>query len=410
MIVYKNAKIITMGKAGVIEKGAIVVDGDKIIKVCDDSVFRGDTYKGADLETRDLSGMTVLPGLINCHHHTAMWRVKGGVDEFLYDLVTEALMAQRAVNAALSKGVLAYRDLGHFGDGHMSVKKAIEKGFLYGPKIRATVGIIGWSGGMSPNFCLQMKTIDEMRAEIRRQAAEKTDFIKLMGNHETLYHYNYEQHTCPWFSQEAFYAATEEAHGIGLKVAAHANGTEVINRCINADVDVIEHGCAMNAEQAKKIAAKGMTYVPTLSGSQGNADPYWERGEIRVRRYKKKWELMKSAARTAVENGVNVVAGTDTLGTVAEEIQLLHEFGGMSPMEALKAATIKAAVLMEMEDRIGSVEEGKCADFIMVDGDPLKDLSILENSVKYISLDGKFWETKQFADVIRPNPLWSPGF
>ncbi|MGE4484773.1 MAG: amidohydrolase family protein [Oscillospiraceae bacterium] len=410
MIIYKNAKIVTMGKAGIIENGVIAVDSDRISKVCEAAEFREGDFAGIEHETKDLKGMTVLPGLVNSHHHSAMWKVKGGVDEYLYDLTTEALMAQRAINAALSKGVLALRDLGHYGDGHMAVKKAIQNGFIYGPKMWAAVGIIGFNGGMSPNFCLQMKTIEEMRAEIRRQAAEKTDFIKLMGNHETLYHYDFKQYTCPWFSKEALSAATEEAHGIGLKVAVHANGTEMIDRCISTDVDVIEHGCCMSSEQAGKLAAKGMTYVPTLSGSQGNADPYWERGEIRVRRYRKKWELMKVAAKNAVENGVNVVAGTDTLGSVAEEIQLLHSVAGMTPMEALEAATIKGAALMEMDDKIGSVEEGKCADFIMVDGDPLKDLSILENSVKYISLDGKFWETRQFADMIRPNPMWAPGF
>lgn len=222
-------------------------------------------------------------------------------------------------------------------------------------------------------------------------------------------HIEYEEMTCPWFSQEFMNAAVKFSHEVGLKVAVHANGRTAVNWCIYAGVDVIEHGRQIDNEMAKKMVQKGITYVPTLSGQKSNATPGWGREDIQPR-FAASWPLLEFSVKNTVKNNVNIVAGTDCLGSVCEEIVLLHEIGGMSPIDSLKAATIKAAKLMDMDKQIGTIEEGKLADFIIVDGDPFKNLSILEDNVKHISFDGKWYNTDWFAAIVPDCSYWVPGF
>jgi len=406
MIIYKNAKVLTMGGAGIIEDGVVIVDGNKIVKVCVAADFHQESYKG---KVVDLNSMVMMPGLINGHHHCAMWRNYGKITEFKHDAATQAFMAARLSLVALKKGILAVRDLGHKGDGHMQLKECRDRGVILAPRIRGAIEIVALPNSTAPLFATNITTVDELRVEILRQADLKTDFIKIMGNNERMTHINYEDMTCPWFSQELMTAATELSHEIGLKVAVHANGRTVVNWCINAGVDVIEHGRCIDDEMAKKMVEKGITYVPTLSGQKSNATPGWGREDIQPR-FAASWKLLVFSIENAVKNGVNIVVGTDVLGSVCEEIVLLNEVGGLSPMDALKAATIKAAELMDMGDQIGTIEEGKLADFIVVDGDPLKDLSILEDHVRYISLDGKWYRTDWFASMIPECSYWAPGF
>lgn len=119
MLIYKNAKILTMGDAGIIEDGIVLVDENKIIKVCAAADVQQASYDGKII---DLNSMVLMPGLINAHHHCAMWKNYGKVTDFTHDSFTQAYMAARSSLVALKKGVLAVRDLGHKGDGHMQLK------------------------------------------------------------------------------------------------------------------------------------------------------------------------------------------------------------------------------------------------------------------------------------------------
>ena len=406
MLIYKNAKILTMGTAGIIDNGVVVVDGNKIVKVCEASEFHESSYDG---KVVDLCSMVLMPGLINGHHHSAMWKSYGKVGDFKHDAATQAFMCARLSLVALKKGVLATRDLAHKGDGHMQLKECRDKGVILAPRIRGAMEIIALPNGTAPNFSAEISSVDELRVEILRQASLRTDFIKIVANNERMTHIDYEDLTCPWFSQELMTAAVNISHEVGLKVAVHANGRTAVNWCIDAGVDVIEHGRCIDDEMAKKMVEKGITYVPTLSGQKANATPGWGREDIQPR-YEASWKLLVSSMESTVKNGVKIVAGTDCLGSVCEEIVLLNEVGGLSPMDAISCATIKAAELMEMDDLIGTVEEGKLADFIVVDGDPLKDLSILEDNVKFISLDGKLYDTDWFSNIIPECSYWAKGF
>lgn len=407
MIIYKNAQVFTLVDSGVIDKGVVVVESNKIVKVCPEAEL--DYTKYGNAQVIDLNGMFLMPGLINAHHHCAMWKNYGRITAFTHDMATQAFMAARLALVALKKGVLAVRDLGHKGDGHMQLKACRDMGVILAPRIRGAIELIGFPFGTAPAFTTSIISADEMRREILRQASEHTDFIKIMANNERMTHIDYEDLACPWLSQEIMDVAVETAHMVGLKVSVHANGRTAVNWCINSGVDVIEHGRCIDDEMAKRMSEKDITYVPTLSGQKANATPGWGRDDIQPR-YEKSWKKLEFSMKHTVNNGVRIVAGTDCLGSVCEEIVLLNEVGGLTPIESIKAATIYAAKLMDMDDQIGTLEAGKLADFIVVDGNPLEDLSLLEDNVKFISLDGKFYDTNWFEKLIPECDYWAPGF
>lgn len=407
MIIYKNAKVLTLSNSEEFEDAVVIVDGNKIAKVCSQVDVDFNEYK--DAEIVDLEGMFLMPGLINGHHHCAMWKNYGKITSFNHDLATQALMSARLALVALKKGVLAVRDLGHKGDGHMQLKECRDRGVILAPRIRGAIDLIGFPYGTAPAFTAPIISADEMRREVLRQASEKGDFIKIMANNERMTHIDYEDLACPWLSQDIMDMAVETAHMVGLKVSVHANGRTAVNWCINSGVDSIEHGRCIDDEMAKRMVEKDIVYVPTLSGQKANATPGWGREDIQPR-YERSFKKLEFSMEHTVKNNVKFVAGTDCLGSVCEEIVLLNEIGGLSPVESIKAATINAAELMDMGDQIGTIEKGKLADFIVLDKNPLEDLSILEDHVKFISLDGKWYDTSIFAKIIPDCDYWAPGF
>lgn len=407
MKLYTNASVLTLTDRGLLAHGAVLVDGEKIAGVYAEDEL--DMTRFPDAEIIDVGGGFLMPGLINGHHHSAMWKNYGRITAFNHDPATQALMAARLALVALKKGILAIRDLGHRGDGHMQLKDCRDRGVLLAPKIRGANELIGMAWGTAPAFTNTVSTPDEVRAEVLRQAANKTDFIKVIANNERMTHIEYEDLTCPWFTQAMMDAAVETAHMCGLKVAVHANGRTAVNWCINAGADIIEHGRCIDLDMAKKMADKGIILCPTLSGQKNNATPGWGRDDIQPR-YARSWPLLVTSVENCMRAGVRMIAGTDCLGSVCEEICLLVEVAGMSTLEAIKCATIYNAEVMDMDREIGTIESGKCADFIVVDGDPLTDPACLEEHVRWISLDGRLYDTACIAALIPACDYWAPGF
>ena len=407
MRIYKNSRVLTLTEQGLLENGIVVVEDKSIIGVYEAGEF--DASKFPEAEIIDLDGKFLMPGLINGHHHCAMWKNYGKITGFNHDAATQALMSTRLALVALKKGILAFRDLGHKGDGHMQLKSCRDRGVLLAPKIRGACELIGMDYGTAPAFTNTVTTPDQVRLEVLRQAAAKTDFIKVIATNERMTHIDYEDLTCPWFTQEMMDAAVETAHMCGLKVSVHANGKTAINWCINSGADIVEHGRCIDLDMAKRMADKGMILCPTLSGQKNNATPGWGREDIQPR-YEKSWPLLVTSVENCMKAGVRMIAGTDCLGSVCEEICLLVEVAGMSTLEAIKCATIYNAEVMGMAGEIGTIAAGKSADFIVVDGDPLADPSCLEDHVQFISLDGRWLDTASIAAMITECNYWAPGF
>lgn len=409
MKIYQNAKLLTMTDFGTIKDGVIVVDGNQIIEVCSAADFHQDGYLPAKPEIIDLHGMTVMPGLINCHQHSSYWRMKGNLFTFSFTPAAQAFMAQRLAFAALSKGELAYRDLGHKGDSHVELKDLRDRGVILAPRIRYAQEVLSIPNNAVPMFCTEVETIDQLRREIRRQAAQKTDFIKIVASQECYYHIMGEDMATPWCYEEYLMEAARLCRELRLPLAVHANGKTTLNWCIKAGVSVIEHGRSISEEMAKQMVDKNISYVPTMSGQKNSGTPGWGRDEMQPH-FAENFKFLISSVANAAKNGVEMVTGTDCLGTVPEEMLLLMEHGGLSAMEALKAATIKGAKMMGMEKEIGSLEKGKLADFIAVEGDPSENPAILEDHVRFISLDGTWYDTNWFKMMIPAHPRWADGF
>lgn len=375
MRVYKNVKIITCNSQDeVIHNGMVVVEGDKITAV-HQSVHTGE-FKEAEII--DLNGKTMLPGLVNSHIHMSLRRSFGSVSGSHKDPASLAFRGIRTSLNCLKEGVTTARDMGHKDEMHIQLRNAIHENIVAGPRLKAAGDALVMSYGHAYFVCHQVNNTDEIIVEIRKQISSGVDFIKIIASHDDLWHLPNPNICIPWFSLEDLTVAANLAHSGALKITAHANGVDTIHRVISAGFDCIEHGIFLDEEGAKRMKAQNMFLVPTLSGYKQNSDPFWNRGENWTKRYAFLWETHRESVQHAVKHQVNIAAGTDTLGGMVEEIELLHE-AGLSPMQALQAGTINGAKLLDMEDQIGSIEAGKYADMLILNEDPSTHLSNLRN-------------------------------
>lgn len=407
MKVYTNAKIITMDHEKVIPNGAVAVDGNKIAAVLSMEAYKSDLQSYSGAEVTDCGGKVIMPGLVNAHTHITLWRSFGDIT-ITHNVATETMMAVRNCFNCLRKGITTVRDMGHNDFVHNDMKICAEKGIFLAPRFHCAHAIIAMANGHAGHFCVPFSTPYELVDEIHRQVNAGTDFIKLVVSHDDLYHLTSQDLTFPWFSQADLNLAVSTAHELQARVSVHANGVVPVKRSLDAGVDCIEHGIGMTPEQAAQMKAQGTFYVPTLTGYKENGLPHWRRGDKWVERYHLFWERHKQCFGTAVREGVTLVAGTDTLGDLNEEIALMNHFG-LTKHEALATATINAAKCMGMESRIGSLEAGKLADFIVLAGNPLEDLKALYK-VEAISLDGKYIPTRVIDTMVPACELWASNW
>jgi len=345
-----------------------------------------------DCPTIDITGRTLLPGLIDCHDH---------LTSFGYDLMgrwgrAEALSARvlRVANVmeeTLLTGYTAIRDCGWLDVGY---KQAVEQGLVPGPRLQIatsplspTQGTQDRSSGSghhqppaySPNLPRGIADgPEEVRAMVREVVRTGADFIKFFN---TGFGRETQDGKTRSYTAEETRALVDEAHVNGKTVACHALGGPGLRTAIEAGVDSIEHGCLLGEEPdlLKMMADNGCYLVPTFTvfmfhATKGNPHAQAEAHEFKQQHIE--------AVQQAMKAGVRVVAGTDAggweHGNNAKELELLVA-AGMTPMEALVAATGWAAGCLGLEDKIGTVEPGKFADLMVVDGDPLADITVLQD-------------------------------
>jgi imidazolonepropionase-like amidohydrolase len=234
------------------------------------------------------------------------------------------------------------------------------------------------------------------------------DFIKLIASNDDVWQHQGEDLTVPWFDTRILKACVSTAHECGLKVTVHANGEETIRRALLAHVDGIEHGIYLTRLQAKEMRERGVYLVPTLTGYRENADPKWGRGDLWVERYRALWARHRQSVVNALEAGVMVATGTDTLGEVADEMELLAGFG-MSALESLKAATRNGAAVLQMADEIGSLEVGKFADFVVLDRNPLADIRGVR-SIHQVVQGGRVYPLDELNKYVPQCGSFAPGW
>jgi len=380
----------------------IVIRGDHIESVAD----AANAKIPAGATVIDLSKQTVLPGLIDSHTHIFLQGedpAHGGYDANILTapLAMRAARATVSARRALEQGFTTLRDVETEGAGYgdVGIKQAIEAGYIPGPRLLVVTRAISTTGGYplegyAPELEMPkgVQIVDgpvEARKAAREQLDHGADWIKVYMTHRSWVGKNGELVSQPTLTVEELRAIVDETHGWGRKVACHAYGGIGLQRALDGGCDSIEHGLDLSDAVIAQMLKQGTWYVPTLSvyfTDWAAADtPAGQRDRLRA-------SLHEVSFRKALKAGVKIVFGTDMGGipwteSIAQEFSRMVEFG-MQPMDAIQSATSRAAVMLDMEGKIGVVAPGAFADIVAVSADPLRDIKVLER-VEFVMKDGK---------------------
>jgi len=390
MVVLRRADLI-VGNGGFLRKTDVCVEHGRIVKI-------GKNLSGSD--TLDLSGMTLLPGLMDAHVHLVM---SGEVDpNAIRDQPVSylALVAWQNANRTFEAGFTTVRDLGSPAFVNLTVKRAIENGIVHGPRVFASGQMIAMTGGHGSDLGARIADgPSECAKAAREQIQAGADVIKLMATGGVLTRDSDPQ--AFQLNEDEMAAAVREAHKAGKSAAAHAHGTKGIKNAIRADVDSIEHGTYADEEALDMMLSRGTTLVICIHATEAPTLPEAQQAGIPAYITEKNRLVLNhqlNTLRCAWGKGVNVVMGTDAgtplnpHGDNAKELSIFVA-NGMSEMEAIEATTLQVARLLGIEETLGSVEIGKIADLIAVERSPLEDIASLED-VAFVMKDGKIMKAK----------------
>ena len=333
-------------------------------------------------EVVDVQGATILPGLIDCHDHLAL---HGYELSSRWDLneqsSTRHLRTARVIEQTLRAGYTTIRDAGGLDAGFQA---AIDQGLIIGPRLLTAVAIISPVGVANG--------VEDVRKVVRTMIRAGADVIKCAttgGASSRAGHGPRDQA----FDRDEMRALCDESHALGRKVMCHALGGAGLRIALEAGVDSIEHGCYLDEdpELIPMMAERGVFFVPTLLVYEYHSESKSPHVKERSRALR---EHHLESIRRAMAKGVKVVAGTDAGGhghpMNAGELRCLVE-AGLTSMQAIQAATGWAAECLGLEQELGTLEKGKRADLVVVDGDPLADVKILQDPtrIKLVIKDGK---------------------
>jgi imidazolonepropionase-like amidohydrolase len=389
-VVIRDARLIDGTGADPVTGATIVIDDGRIV-----AAGKGvETQRDADVI--DAGGRTIMPGMIDCHVHL-LFQPASLQENLLTPPTLRLFMGARNALETLNAGVTTVRDAGGTPAGF---KMAIERGLIPGPRMRVAVQILSQTGGhgdstmpsgvrtRAPSGPEWPENVvdgpDEVRTAVRALLRAGADFIKFCATGGVLSPSDEPGHT--QFSPAEIAVMVEEAAAAGKTCMAHAQGTQGIKNAVNAGVESIEHGIWLDDEVMDEMKRRGTFLVPTLVA------PVWvlrraekEPGSVLPQAVRKTKEVIgdhKASIGRAVQAGVRIAMGTDsgvgTHGYNAEELQLLVECG-MTPMQAIVATTKTASECIHMQKDVGTLEPGKYADLLIIDGDPLADITLLQN-------------------------------
>lgn len=374
--VLKGGRVLTCVGDEVIEDGFVEFENGKI-KAVGRSADLGETTA----EVIDCAGMTIMPGMINSHAHLA-WDGIHDLARQSMDDAPEISAYKSAANMikSLRAGITLVRDLG-MNTANLFAKQAVEQGIFPGPRLLVCGQAIIQTGGHTYWCCREASGADEMRRAVREQVKGGADLIKIMACHDTLE-----------FTDEELAAVIDETHRNGLPITAHATYDACIRRVAEFGVDCVEHGGSMSDETIQILLDKKIpivtTFAPLVMQANETVARQFNIPEWKIEERKKaianpaRYQGLQNAAKAGVPIAFGTDAGSPAVGheVVAPELKFMVQLGlKKDNYDALRCATIVPAHISRMADKIGTLEAGKLADVIVIDGNPLETLDALEH-------------------------------
>lgn len=401
-IIHAGTMLAVPGEAPAFNQ-SVIIEGNRIAQVEDGFVDPGDM--SGDVTLIDLSDKFVLPGLMDMHVHL-LGEIGPNTRTDMLHVTTSMQALKGAMHAkrTLDAGFTTVRDLGGKPEAIYALRDAVNNGFVPGPRIIAAGSSLAATGGHGDVDGVKAELLTlwtpeticdgphDCRRATRHAIKYGADWIKITATGGVLS--DTATGTDQQMTDDELREIMDTAHGLGVKVAAHAHGTDGINAALRADVDTIDHGSFLDRESIRLFKQTGAYLVPTLS--PGYKIPAQMEGNPFFTDAIKAKALAASAASkanfgSAYEGGVKIAFGTDSAvtkhGENADEFAMMVD-SGMTEMDAIRSATVNAADLLEMSDTLGTIEPGKMADIIAVDSNPLDDITALEN-VSVVIKDGK---------------------
>ena len=395
-VVLHAARVIDGTGAAPIQNGVVVVTEDKIVAVG----RQGSVTIPAGARTIELGNTTLLPGFIDAHTHI-IGRTLGdpaGDDAPVRDYESlGAIIGVSNADRTLMAGFTTIRNVGAPNFDDMALRKAVNDGFVKGPRMQNAGHAIGITGGHCDENGFKPGLMDgdiksgiadgpdQVRAAVRYQAKYGADVIKTCATGGVLS--EGDAVGVPQYTYEELKAMVDEATKLERKVAAHAHGTEGIKIAVRAGVASIEHGSFLDEEGARMMKERGTFLVPTLSAGEA-VEKAAKAGVLKGLRAEKGLAAaaaMRNGVKIAVRDGVPIALGTDAgvgaHGANGHEFTLMVEWGGMTPMQSIVAGTMNGAKLLGWDNKIGTLAGGKLADIVAVPGDPLQDIKTMEKPV-----------------------------
>ncbi len=397
-IAFVDGRVV-VGNGTVLERASVLVEGERIVKVA-----AGNFKTPKHCRHISLNGRTLLPGFIDAHVHLCLDGSPDPMPAALNTpLVVSVLKAAGFAAATLMAGVTTIRDMGARDGIDLGLRQAIRSGLVPGPRMLVSGQPICMTGGHGWQLGREANGPDEVRRAAREQIKAGADIVKLMATGGVLtpaVEPGSEQ-----FTEAELRAGVEEAHKAGKKTATHAMGTRGILNALRAGIDSIEHGVYLDEEAVALMRKRGVPLIPTLAalcqiefnGVQAGIPAFAVEKTLKVKPFHLASIQRARAAGVAVAMGTDAGTPFNRHGENLQELKLLIQHSGFSPLEAIEAGTRVSARVLGLEKEMGTVEAGKLADLVAVNGNPLEDIDTLlqRRSIHRVVLGGR---------IVNPNP------
>ena len=404
ILAIEGGKLIDGTGGAPVENGSVVVREGRIIAVGQSA----DVSVPAGAVMVDAAGKTIMPGLIDAHLHFLGIRSPNQVTWVIDPPHVRSMRAVMDAWRVVDSGFTSVRDAG--GMLGLYLKQAISEGSIVGPRIMAAGKAISQTAGHADWHFVPKEWgermmlgriadgVADVRLAAREQLREGADFLKIMTTGGVMS--EKDKPTSCQFSMEEIRAFVEEAKNAGVKTASHAQGAQGIKNAITAGIDSIEHGIFLDDECIEMMTKKRTRLIPTFAIVDAIVTRGRELGvmEVSVRKAESVQEAHIENFKKAFKAGVKCGLGSDYLsgpmsphGESATELEIYVKKAGLTPMDAIVCATKTNSEVLGLEDDIGTLEEGKLADLIIIDGDPLSDISVLrdKNKISAVYIGGE---------------------